>query len=100
MSHQPATSTGLLTATTQVSTRPGIFTGLQVNAGSGTTTIIIYDSNIAASDVTKILDKHVVSANTNTDRDWYGAHGIVYNRGLYVTLDGSGAECLLYYIMG
>jgi hypothetical protein len=92
----PADTTGQLTATTQIKTAPCRIMGFQLNAGSGTTTLTIYDSATAGTGASGMLDQHVLAANANSIDQWWGPQGLMCNNGIYATLSGSGASFILY----
>lgn len=97
MSAEPATSSGLLTATTQIATRSCILYGFQINVAAADGTIVLYNSPVSTSDATKVVDKHLLKANNSGDNQWFGENGIYCDKGLYITLSGSGAEMVVYY---
>ena len=97
MSLTPANSTGQLSASTQIKTVPCRLMGFQLNAGSGTTTLTVYDSSVATSAAASMMDQHVLAANNNSIDQWWGPQGLTCNNGIYATLAGSGASFILYY---
>lgn len=93
----PATSSGLKSASALIIDRPARLMGFQLNAGSATTTLALYDNGSAAASGTQ-LDGHTLASNSNSVSEWFGPNGIACNRGIYMALSGTGATVIVYYL--
>lgn len=95
-----ANSSGLLTASAQVSTLAGRIYGLQVtgdatNAGLA----IVYDSENSTVSGKTVLCKVRVTAGAPSNEIVFN-EGVILNRGIYVALTGTGCEAIAYYSLG
>lgn len=92
----PSTSSGELSASTQIVTRPAFLQEVELNPPSiGTATLKIYDSNSGASGT--LLMSITVAAGQNTLYLSYPS-GRVANRGIYVALTGTTTFVLGYSV--
>lgn len=95
----PCTSSGLVSASAVISAYPGRLRGLSVGAdGTNAATVILYDNASAASGT--VLAKVVVDATTTHDEVHIPDDGVVVNNGIYASISGTGAECVVYYDRG
>jgi hypothetical protein len=92
----PATSSGLKSASAAILVGPGTLKGLTVVGGSDATTVIVYDNPSAASGT--VLEKIVIPAAESLRVDY--SCGVVANSGLYVSIAGTGAGAVVHYCKG
>lgn len=95
----PCTSGDLITASAVVSANPGRLRGVQALAdGTNAATIIIYDNATAASG--RILAKIIVDATLTEAGAAIPSGGVVALNGLYASMSGTGAACIVYFDQG
>lgn len=92
------TSSGLLSASTQVTTIPGQLFGATLVGGSATATLTIYDS--ASGATTAGTEICYIGALTGDCTPALFNHGVVANKGLYAVVSGTGAKFVLHYVQG
>lgn len=95
----PSTSSGLKSSSAVISALPGRLTGLQVQTdGTNAATVTIYDSASAASGL--VLAKFSVLGASLAGDAHLPEGGIVANQGIYASISGTGATCIVTYQAG
>lgn len=92
----PATSSGLKTASGVITALPATLLGLTVT-GDGTTPVvaIIYDNPSAASGL--VLGKVIVGAGERTKELVISECGVIANTGLYLSLSGANGDAVCHF---
>lgn len=90
-------SSGLLTLSGLVCTKPCIFRGFSLRSATQTAVLVVYNSPIATTDPKLVVGKEVITTNNTTVRWLSDLVGIRCDTGLYYMLSGVGVEGLLYY---
>lgn len=97
--NEVATSSGLKSSSAVIAARPARLLGLQVLAdGTNAATVIIYDNASAASGT--ILAKVIVDATLTAQDARIPLCGVAANNGIYASISGTGAECIVHYSLG
>lgn len=95
-----ATSTGLKTATAQITTMPGSLVNILVDPpSSGVATLTVYDSDAAATTSGTELFYAEIAAGTDTPGGLLN-FPITVNKGIYAVFSGTGSSYLLHYTLG
>lgn len=95
MAYEAATSSGAITATTQVTNKQSMLHGIMVNVAGGLCTITIYDNASAASGL--VLASVNVESGTTTQYISFPT-AIVANNGLHVVIAGTAPDaCIIHY---
>lgn len=72
--------------------------GLQLTAGSSTTTLNVYDVAVSTATANiNVVDQHIIAGNNNSIGQWFGPNGIDCTHGIYFSLAGTGAVVIIYY---
>lgn len=89
------TSSGLKTADGVIVNRPCRLHGIMVGAdGTNAATVVLHDNASAASGT--VVAKAIVDA-TATHENWHSDVGVECSNGLYLNIDGTGAEVIVHY---
>lgn len=95
----PATSSDLLSASAAIMVYPGRLMGLTVlTDGTNAATVTIYDNASAASGL--VLAKLIVPGATSSVAQRLPDFGVVANNGIYASISGTGAACIVLFDRG
>lgn len=91
---EPATSTGLITSTGLAVVIPSYISSVQLTAGAAAATLVITDGTSAG-----VVSVNITAATTTTTVYQLNVP-VASNRGIYVTLTGTGATAVVHYLPG
>lgn len=98
MSTMSMTSSGLLTASAQVTLLAGRLHALVVTAdGTNVATVTVHDSENSTTTGKVLLATIIVPAGQRFDNIMLPEQGVDAGRGLYCTITGTGANAIVYY---